>query len=29
MRLLGKQFVTGRTIDEALVNSARCGEARG
>ena len=28
MRLLGRQFVTGRTIDEALVN-ARSREARG
>src|SRR6185295_17547492 len=28
MRLLGKQFVTGRTIDEALAN-AREREARG
>jgi RHH-type proline utilization regulon transcriptional repressor/proline dehydrogenase/delta 1-pyrroline-5-carboxylate dehydrogenase len=28
MRLLGRQFVTGRTMDEALVNAREC-EARG
>ena len=28
MRLMGEQFVTGQTIDEALANSRRC-EARG